>query len=176
MQTWLASKADGRFRLKLALAKLQQQYAYDYVLIDTQGAKGNLQDAAVLAADILLSLILPELATVKELERETLSMLAELQSYKSMGISVAKLFGVIYKVDRTKDAKSFVAYLINSSKTKPYTILNTQIPQATAFKEATSQQVPVTEFINSNNKQQLKAQKSAMSIIDLVNEIQALEI
>jgi cellulose biosynthesis protein BcsQ len=44
LQSWLASKGDGRFRLKIAINKLVEEY--DYILIDTQGAKGNLQDAA----------------------------------------------------------------------------------------------------------------------------------
>jgi cellulose biosynthesis protein BcsQ len=44
------SEEDGRFILKFAINKLIEKY--DYILIDTQGAKGNLQDAAVLAADL----------------------------------------------------------------------------------------------------------------------------
>jgi cellulose biosynthesis protein BcsQ len=60
-----------------------------------------------------------------------------------MGINVPSLFGVIYKVDRTKDAKQFIEYLNNPTKDKFYTMLNTQIPQAVTFKEATSQQIPV---------------------------------
>jgi hypothetical protein len=55
-----------------------------------------------------------------------------------MGINVPSLFGVIYKVDRTKDAKQFIEYLNNPDKDKFYTMLNTQIPQAVAFKEATA--------------------------------------
>ncbi len=172
LQSWLVSKGDGRFRLKFAIDKLSQQY--DYILIDTQGAKGNLQDAAVLAADILISPILPEMATVKELERGTLSMLSELQSYKDIGINVPSLFGVIYKIDKTNDAKSFTKYLIDSSKNKPYTMFNTQIPQSVAFKEATSQRIPVTEFENFNKKQQLKAQKSIAPIKSLVKEIEKI--
>ncbi|VVM27658.1 hypothetical protein BSPWISOXPB_4469 [uncultured Gammaproteobacteria bacterium] len=37
LQSWLASKGDGRFRLKIAINKLVEEY--DYILIDTQGAK-----------------------------------------------------------------------------------------------------------------------------------------
>jgi hypothetical protein len=92
-----------------------------------------LQDAAVLAADILISPMPPEMAVIKELERGTLSMLSDLQSYKNMGINVPSLFGVIYKVDRTKDAKQFIEYLNNPTKDKFYTMLNTQIPQAVAL-------------------------------------------
>lgn len=172
LQSWLASKGDGRFRLKIAIKNLTEKY--DYILIDTQGAKGSLQDAAVLAADVLISPILPEMATVRELDRGTLSMLSDLQSYKEMGINVPSLFSIIYKMDGTNDAKQFSKYLINSSKNKPYTMLETQIPQSVAFKEATTQQIPVTEFKNSNKKQQLKARKSTASIEALVREIEGL--
>jgi hypothetical protein len=55
--------------------------------------------------------------------------LSDLQSYKNMGINVPSLFGVIYKVDRTKDAKQFIEYLNNPTKDKFYTMLNTQIPR-----------------------------------------------
>jgi chromosome partitioning related protein ParA len=50
------------------------------------------------ATDILISPMPPEMAVIKELERGTLSMLSDLQSYKNMGINVPSLFGVIYKV------------------------------------------------------------------------------
>jgi hypothetical protein len=51
-------------------------------------------------------------------------MLSDLQSYKNMGINVPSLFGVIYKVDRTKDAKQFIEYLNNPDKDKFYTMLH----------------------------------------------------
>lgn len=172
LQAWLVGKGDGRFRLKVAINALTEKY--DYVIIDTQGAKGNLQDAAVLAANILISPMPPEMAAVKELERGTLSMLSDLQSYKDMGINVPDLFSVVYKMDRTKDAQQLVEYLESSSKSKPYTMLNTQIPQSVVFREATSRQMPVTEFENSNKKQQKKAEKSIASIISLSKEIKKL--
>ena len=169
LQSWLVGKGDGRLRLSIALKYLKTQY--DYVFIDTQGARGNLQDACVLAADLLISPILPESPTVKELERGTLSMMGELQSYKDMGINVPSLLGVIYKIDRTKDAKKFVAYLKRANHDK-CRMLKTQIPQSVVFKEATSQQVPVAEFIkNGNKQQQRKAQKSADAIKDLAKEL-----
>jgi chromosome partitioning related protein ParA len=44
-----------------------------------------LTSSAVLAADILISPMPPEMTVIKELERGTLSMLSDLQSYKNMG-------------------------------------------------------------------------------------------
>jgi chromosome partitioning related protein ParA len=48
-----------------------------------------LQDAAVLAADILISPMPPEMAVIKELERGTLSMLSDLQSYKHLSLELS---------------------------------------------------------------------------------------
>jgi chromosome partitioning related protein ParA len=168
LQSWLVGKGDGRFRLSIALKHLKKQY--DYVFIDTQGARGNLQDTSVLAADRLISPILPESPTVRELERGTLSMLNELQSYKDMGINVPDLLGIVYKLDRTKDAQKFVTYLKRTNNDK-YQMLKTQIPQSVVFKEAASQQVPVTKFLDFNKEQQRKAQKSADAIKDLAKEL-----
>ncbi|OOZ34064.1 ParA family protein [Solemya velesiana gill symbiont] len=52
LQNWIMQTPDGRFRIKRALTNLR---GYDFVIIDTQGAVGGLQDAAVIAADELLS-------------------------------------------------------------------------------------------------------------------------
>jgi chromosome partitioning related protein ParA len=53
LQNWILHQPDGRVRLRHLMASLDD--AYDIILIDTQGAVGPLQDAAVLAADFLLS-------------------------------------------------------------------------------------------------------------------------
>src|SRR3990172_9365783 len=51
---WLLNRIDRGFRLRFALQSSAVAGVYDCVLIDTQGAVGPLQDAAVLAADILV--------------------------------------------------------------------------------------------------------------------------
>ncbi|MEQ6341549.1 MAG: ParA family protein [Gammaproteobacteria bacterium] len=53
LQNWVLRTPDGRVRLKHVLTALDA--LYDIILIDTQGTVGPLQDAAVLAADLLLS-------------------------------------------------------------------------------------------------------------------------
>ena len=87
-----------------------------------------------------------------------------------MGINVPDLLGIVYKLDRTKDAQKFVAYLKRTHNDK-YQMLKTQIPQSVVFKEAASQQVPVTKFLELNKEQQRKAQKSADAIKDLAKEL-----
>ena len=53
LPTWLLNRIDRGFRLRHALQSPAVVGHYDCVLIDTQGAIGPWQDAAVMAADIL---------------------------------------------------------------------------------------------------------------------------
>ncbi len=168
IQSWLTNQGDGRFRLKIAIKKLVKKY--DYILIDTQGAKGNLQDAAVLVANLLITPILPEATTIKELERGTLSMIDGLKGCEEVGIKVPNLLGVVYRLDNTTDASQFTNLLFTKNSEK-YQILTTTIPQSVVFKEAITQQIPVTEFLNGNKKTVQKAQKSADAIIELSKEL-----
>ncbi len=56
LRDWIRDAVDGRVRLKHLLNRLD----YDVILVDTQGAVGPLQDAAVAAADLLLTPIPPK--------------------------------------------------------------------------------------------------------------------
>ena len=49
LQNWILHTPDGRVRLRHLLRRLDGRY--DLIVVDTQGAVGPLQDAAVLAAD-----------------------------------------------------------------------------------------------------------------------------
>jgi len=71
LPNWILHTADGRVRIKYALMGIEDAEIYDVVLIDTQGAIGPLQDAAVLAADFLLSPVPPEILSAREFLRGT---------------------------------------------------------------------------------------------------------
>ena len=62
---FLRQAANHHAFLSLALEGLQDQY--DYVVIDTMGAQGSLQESVVYASDILLSPVLPNYMDVREL-------------------------------------------------------------------------------------------------------------
>lgn len=100
---WVLHTPDGRFRLKRILKHLE---GYDFILIDTQGALGPLQDMAVLAADILLSPIPPELLSAREFARGTLGMIERLSHMEDMGFPLGNLYGLVYRMDRTADARA----------------------------------------------------------------------
>lgn len=64
LQQLLLNAPNGRFRLIGLLDRFADRY--DAILIDTQGARSILLEMAVLAADHLVSPIVPELLTARE--------------------------------------------------------------------------------------------------------------
>ena len=144
LRDWILHTPDGRVRLKHTLSKLDN--AYDIILIDTQGAVGPLQDAAVLAADMLLSPIPPEILSAREFARGTVGMLDRLRPMSFLGAPVPPLRGLIYKQDRTADAKSIAQEMRSESfmaSRGSISILDTIVPAAVAYREAATHCVPV---------------------------------
>lgn len=144
LQQWILHTPDGRVRLKHILADYDD--LYDVILIDTQGAVGPLQDAAVLAADFLLSPIPPEILSAREFARGTVSMLERLRPMANMGAPVGPLRGLLYRMDRTGDGRAIADELRRETYGESrgqITILETIIPSTVAYREAATQQVPV---------------------------------
>ena len=170
LQNWLIALADGPFLLKRALSFLKE--SYDYIIIDTQGAKGALQDSAIICAHILLSPILPESSAIKEFSRGTLAALKRLQMLSDNHASIPKLNTLIYRTNHTKNAQAY-AHLFSQQKSKQsaYLILKTTIPEAVIFKEASASKLPIGHFINASKAYQLKAKKSVDAIKGLLTEL-----
>ncbi len=152
LRDWIRDAVDGRVRLKYVLDQLQSKY--DFVLIDTQGATGPLQDAAACAGDFMLSPIPPEILSAKEFVRGTVSMIQRLQPMALMNAPIGHLFGVIYKMDHTKDAKLIAAELRKQSfmpAKGSISIMNTVIPNSVVFRDAATQRIPVHRAKSATN-------------------------
>lgn len=144
LPNWILHTPDGRLRLRHILARLDDRY--DFVLVDTQGAIGPLQDAAVLAADLLVSPIPPEILSAREFARGTLHMLDRLRPMSCIGAPVAPLRGLIYRVDRTVDARRICLELRRETygpSRGAITILEADIPSTVAYREAATARQPV---------------------------------
>jgi chromosome partitioning related protein ParA len=142
---WLLNRIDRGFRLRFALQSPAVVDAYDCVLIDTQGAIGPLQDAAVLAADILVSPITPEILSAREFRDGTMELLGRLEPGGALGASLGPMKAVIYRQDRSADAR-IIASGIREDFIKlkgRVAVLETVVPHAKAYKEAATQRVPV---------------------------------
>ena len=142
---WLLNRIDRGFRLRFALQSPEVVEAYDCVLIDTQGAIGPLQDAAVLAADILVSPITPEILSAREFRDGTMELLDRLEPGGALGASLGPMKAVIYRQDRSADAR-IIASGIREDFIKlkgRVAVLETVVPHAKAYKEAATLRVPV---------------------------------
>ena len=142
---WLLNRIDRGFRLRFALQSPAVVEAYDCVLIDTQGAIGPLQDAAVLAADILVSPIPPEILSAREFRDGTMELLDRLEPGGALGASLGPMKAVIYRQDRSADAR-IIASGIREDFIKlkgRVAVLETVVPHAKAYKEAATLRVPV---------------------------------
>ena len=145
LPNWLLGRIDRGFRLRHALRAGLVPSAYDCVLIDTAGAIGPLQDAAVMAADVLVSPITPEILSAREFRDGTMELLARLEPGSALGAPPAPVKAVIYRQDRTADARLIVAGIAREFD-RPHervSLLKTVVPHAKAYKEAATLRVPV---------------------------------
>lgn len=146
LRDWILHDPAGRIRLKHALDLPRFQNSYDIILIDTQGAVGPLQDAAVAAADFLVSPIPPEILSAREFVRGTVAMIERLRPMSYLGAPIGPLKGVIYRQDRTVDGRAIAAELRSESflpSRGHIGILDTVVPAGVAYREAATLRVPV---------------------------------
>lgn len=145
LQDWLAQRIDRAVRIRKAVRAPFVDENYDVVLIDTQGAVGHLQDAAVLAADVLLSPISPDILSAREFTSGTLELLNRLEPSAEIGITVPPMKALIYKLERTRDsrdiAKSIRGQYVNLRARVD--VLDITVPHAVAYKQAATAQQPV---------------------------------
>lgn len=145
LPNWLLGRIDRGFRLRHALRAGLVPSAYDCVLIDTPGAIGPLQDAAVMAADVLVSPITPEILSAREFRDGTMELLARLEPGSALGAPPAPVKAVVYRQDRTADARLIVTGIAREFD-RPHervSLLKTVVPHAKAYKEAATLRVPV---------------------------------
>ncbi len=84
LNTLLLHAPDGRLRLRNLLSAFEPHY--DVLIIDTQGARTVLLEAAVLAANVALSPITPEILAAREFSRGTLQLLQDMAPFGHLGI------------------------------------------------------------------------------------------
>lgn len=142
LQNWLAGRIDRGLRIKMALRSPIVTDNYDVVIIDTQGAQGPLQDAAILAADLLITPIPPSIIDAREFYSSTVALLERLDTDISR---CGALKAVLYRMDRTRNAAK-IAQEIRKDFIKMsgrVDVLECVIPATKAYLEAATARVPV---------------------------------
>ena len=131
---------DGRLRMSRALQRIKN---YEYVLIDTRGTRGVLVENAILAADLCLSPLPPEMLAAQEFIRGTLALFDSLQPFAALGCAPGELFAAIYKYDNTNDARSISKNIREVLCENGVRLLHSSVPNRVVYREAATRQIPV---------------------------------
>lgn len=134
--------------LRAALHTLQN--LYDYVLIDTQGASGKIQESVIFAADVLLSPTKPAILDTREFIFGTVELVNKFQPRPGfvtvLGRPVPPVRCLINLWDRTRNSADVIKFLrteFDKEADGAITVLNTIVPQLTVYSVASGAGVPV---------------------------------
>jgi chromosome partitioning related protein ParA len=141
--TLLLHAADGRLRLRNLRHVFRDHY--DLLLVDTQGARSVLLEMAVLASDLAVSPVTPEILAARELRRGTLQLVEDIAPYRQLGIQPPPLSLLINRIPAvSSNAKLMQQTLRLIFKDYPgIRVLDTEIPAIEAFPKAATQGWPV---------------------------------
>jgi len=143
LNTLLLHAPDGRLRLRHLLPALAP--SYDLVLIDTQGARSVLLEMAVLASDMALSPVTPEILAARELRRGTLQLIEDIAPYRHLGIEPPPLNLLINRVHPVSSNARLIQQALRQvfQGQAGVRVLDTDVPAIEAYPRAATRGLPV---------------------------------
>jgi chromosome partitioning related protein ParA len=143
LNTLLLHAPDGRLRLRNLLPIFRPHY--DLMLIDTQGARSVLLEMAVLASDVAVSPITPEILAARELRRGTLQLIRDIAPYRHLGIEPPPLHLLINRVHPVSSNARLIKQALQQifRDEAGVHILLTDIPAIEAYPRASTLALPV---------------------------------
>lgn len=143
LNTLLLHAADGRLRLRHLLPVLAPRY--DLVLIDTQGARSVMLEMAVLASDLALSPVTPEILAARELRRGTLQLIEDIAPYRHLGIEPPPLHLLINRVHPVSSNARLIQQALRDlfQGQVGLRVLDTDVPAIEAYPRAATRGLPV---------------------------------
>lgn len=143
LNTLLLHAPDGRLRLRHLLPVFRTHY--DVLLIDTQGARSVLLEMAVLASDLALSPVTPEILAARELRRGTLQLIEDIAPYRHLGIEPPPLRLLINRVHPVSSNARLVQQALRQvfQEQAGVQVLDTDVPAIEAYPRAATRGLPV---------------------------------
>lgn len=143
LNTLLLHAPDGRLRLRHLLPTLE--VCYDLLLIDTQGARSVLLEMAVLASDVALSPVTPEILAARELRRGTLNLIKDLEPYRRLGIEPPQLHLLMNRVHPVSSNARLIQQTLRQvfDGQTGVRVMNTSVPAIEAYPRAATRGLPV---------------------------------
>lgn len=164
--TRLLHAPDGRLRLRNLLPCFQPHY--DLLLVDTQGARSVMLEMALLAADLALSPVTPEILAARELHRGTLQLLDDIAPYCQLGIAPPPLHLLMNRVHPVSvDAREIQQALRQVvTKNTRINVLHTTLAALEAYPRAATLQLPVHQV-----ERHKPSQRVAPAALDSMREL-----
>lgn len=110
-----AGVSDIKYRLRKALHNNIADLNYDFVIVDCPGQTSTIHQAAILAADLIVCPVTPDMMSFREFPRGTLSMIKSLEKDLAEQIvmwpDIAQVYTIVYRVDATIDSNNHVIAL-----------------------------------------------------------------
>jgi chromosome partitioning related protein ParA len=143
LNTLLLHAPDGRLRLRHLLPALAPHY--DLLLIDTQGARSVLLEMAVLASEMALSPVTPEILAARELHRGTLQLIEDIAPYRRLGIEPPLLHLLINRVHPVSANARLIQQTLRQmfQGKEGVQVLATDVPAIEAYPRAATLGLPV---------------------------------
>jgi len=115
------------------------------VLIDTQGARSVMLEMALLAADLAVSPITPEILAARELQRGTLQLIDAIAPYRYLGIQPPPLHLLLNRVPAVSSNARLVQQTLRLifREHSEVRILGSELPAIEAFPRAATAGQPV---------------------------------
>ncbi|TRN59421.1 ParA family protein [Pseudomonas syringae] len=133
----LLQAPDGRLRLAHLLKAFKNQF--DLILIDTQGARSVMLEMVVLASDLALSPVPPNMLSAREFSRGTLQMLDGLRPYSRLGLPIPPIKVVVNGLDQTVDARDIHDAIRRTfSGNAEIEVLKTTVPASVIFRQGST--------------------------------------
>lgn len=170
LNTLLLHAPDGRLRLRNLLSVFQPHY--DLLLIDTQGARSVLLEMALLASQLAVSPVTPEILAARELRRGTLQLVEDIAPYHKLGIEPPPLHLLINRVPAVSSNARLIQQTLRMifQEQASVHVLDTEIPAIEAFPRAATRGLPVHRV--EHRRPTGRQAPAAMEIVrDLANEL-----
>lgn len=149
----LKDSDDGVIRFSHLLRQIKN---YDLIVVDTRGTRDITLSMAVLASDLILSPVLPELLSTREFMRGTLSLYNDLITYTHYGFRLPPIKILANRVDNTNNAKDVISQLQELFEDEqfktfltPLELLPITIPARVAYREANAYCAPIHRYAKS---------------------------
>ncbi len=142
LNTLLLHAPDGRLRLRNLLPAFVDDY--DMLIVDTQGARSVVVEMAILASDLALCPLPPEMLAARELRRGTLGLFEELEPYRHLGVALPPVKLLLNQVNfNRRDTRLIMHSLRRTFEVDVHVSLcDTVIPDRVAYLNAASLGLP----------------------------------